>query len=241
MSSNLATKLREGTKKAHTAAENMGFIKCFLKGVVEKSSYRKLAANFYFVYSAMEEEIERHRQHPVISKIYFPELNRKATLEQDLHYYYGGNWREQISASPACQEYVARIHEVSETAPELLVAHSYTRYIGDLSGGQILKNIAQRAMNLSEGEGTAFYEFDSIPDEKQFKAKYRQNLDEMPIDDATADRIVEEANDAFGLNMKMFQELEGNLVKAIGQMLFNSLTRRRVRGSTDTGLAATAE
>ena len=47
------------------------------------------------------------------------------------------------------------------------------------------------------------------------------------------DRIVEEANDAFGLNMKMFMELEGSLVKAIGQMVFNALTRRRVRGSTD--------
>jgi len=59
MSSNLATKLREGTKKAHTMAENVGFVKCFLK-VVEKNSYRKLIGNFYFVYSAMEEEMERH-------------------------------------------------------------------------------------------------------------------------------------------------------------------------------------
>jgi heme oxygenase len=33
--------------------------------------------------------------------------------------------------------------------------------------------------------------------------------------------------------MKMFQELEGNLIKAIGVMVFNSLTRRRTRGSTE--------
>ncbi|MGL6341317.1 MAG: biliverdin-producing heme oxygenase, partial [Waterburya sp.] len=42
MSINLATMLREGTKKSHTMAENVGFVKCFLKGVVEKKSYRKL-------------------------------------------------------------------------------------------------------------------------------------------------------------------------------------------------------
>jgi heme oxygenase len=42
------------------------------------------------------------------------------------------------------------------------------------------------------------------------------------------------------MNMKMFQELEGNLIKAIGIMLFNTLTRRRSTGSTETGLA-TAE
>jgi heme oxygenase (biliverdin-producing, ferredoxin) len=234
---NLAIKLKEGTKKAHTAAENVGFVKCFLKGVVEKNSYRKLVGNLYFVYSAMEEEMERLAQHPIVSKIYFPELNRKASLEQDLFYYYGSNWREQVVLSPAGKAYVDRIREIAATTPELLISHSYTRYMGDLSGGQILKGIAQRGMNLSEGEGTAFYEFADIPDEKAFKAKYRQSLDEAPIDEATADRIVEEANDAFGVNMKMFQELEGNLVKAIGMLLYNTLTRRKTRGSTELATA----
>lgn len=237
MSVNLAPMLREGTKKSHSMAENVGFVKCFLKGVVEKKSYRKLVMNFYFVYSAMEEEMERLKDHPVVSKIYFEKLNRKQTLEQDLHFYFGPNWREEISISPAGQVYVDRIKEIANSEPELLVAHSYTRYIGDLSGGQILKNISQRAMNLSDGEGTAFYEFPEIPDEKAFKNMYRQTLNELPIDMSTAEKIVDEANDAFGMNMKLFQELEGNLIKAIGQMLFNTLTRRRVRGSTELATA----
>ncbi|MFO8040720.1 MAG: heme oxygenase (biliverdin-producing) [Sodalinema sp.] len=233
MTSNLATKLREGTKKSHTMAENVGFIKCFLKGTVEKNSYRKLATNFYFVYSAMEEEMERHREHPVLSKLYYPQLNRKESLEQDLHYYFGPNWRDMVQPSEGGQGYVNRIREVSNSEPELLVAHCYTRYLGDLSGGQILKNIAQKAMGLQDGEGTAFYEFQDIPDEKAFKAEYRQAMDSLPIDEAQADRIVDEANDAFKLNMVMFEELEGNLIKAVGQMLFNSLTRRRSRNTNE--------
>ncbi|HIK27818.1 MAG: heme oxygenase (biliverdin-producing) [Oscillatoriaceae bacterium SKW80] len=236
MSCNLSTKLREGTKKSHTMAENVGFVKCFLKGVVEKNSYRKLVGNLYFVYSAMEEEMERHKNHPIVSKIYFPELNRKASLEKDLFYYYGANWREEVAPSAAGAAYVQRIREVSEKEPELLIAHSYTRYLGDLSGGQILKGIAQRAMNL-EGEGTAFYEFQDIPDEKAFKNIYRRALDELPIDENTANRIVDEANAAFQLNMNMFKELEGNLIKAIGLMLFNTLTRRRTKGSTELATA----
>lgn len=237
MSSNLATKLREGTKKSHSMAENTGFIACFLKGTVEKNSYRTLVSNLYFVYSAMEEEMERQKDHPIIAQIYFPELNRKAALEQDLHYYYGANWREQVAPSAAAQDYIDRIRAVSNTAPELLVAHSYTRYLGDLSGGQILKGIAQRGMNLNEGEGTNFYEFKTISDEKAFKNKYRQAMNDLPVDEATADRIVDEANDAFGQNMRMFKELEGNLIKAIGVMLFNSLTRRRNRGNTELATA----
>jgi len=241
MSINLATQLREGTKKSHTMAENVGFIKCFLKGVVEKASYRKLVGNFYFVYGAMEEEMMKLKDHPVISQIYFPELNREKSLEKDLYYYYGPNWRQEVKLSPAGEEYVKRIHQVAKEQPELLVAHSYTRYMGDLSGGQILKNIAQKAMNLEEGPGTAFYEFENIPDEKAFKVQYRQALDELNVDQATADQIVVEANDAFKLNMKMFQELEGNLIKAIGQMFFNSLTRRRNRSNSDKDLATVSE
>jgi heme oxygenase (biliverdin-producing, ferredoxin) len=237
MSSNLATKLREGTKKAHSMAENTGFIACFLKGTVEKNSYRKLVASLYYVYTAMEESMVKHRSHPVLSHLYFPELDRKESLERDLTFYFGQNWRNEISQSPATQEYVARIYEIAETDPELLVGHLYSRYLGDLSGGQILKKIAVNAMNLGE-QGTAFYNFEQIPDEKAFKVKYRQTLDDLPCDEASCDRIVEEANAAFGLNMKLFNELEGNLIKAIGIQLFNLLTRKRKRGSTEGELAA---
>ena len=65
MSVALAAQLREGTKKAHTMAENTGFVSCFLKGVVDKSSYRKLVADLYFVYSAMEEEVDQLKDHPL--------------------------------------------------------------------------------------------------------------------------------------------------------------------------------
>lgn len=233
MSNNLATQLREGTKKAHTMAENVGFVRCFLRGVVEKKSYRKLVGNFYFIYCAMEEELEKHKDHPIVSKVYFPELHRKASLEEDLAFYYGPNWKDEIVLSKGGKKYVNRIREIGNTSPELLVGHSYTRYLGDLSGGQILKTISQRAMNLAGNDGVAFYEFPTIDDEKAFKDNYRASLCEAPVDDATADAIVEEANDAFGINMELFQELEGNLVKAIGVMLFNSLTGGRRRGSTE--------
>jgi heme oxygenase (biliverdin-producing, ferredoxin) len=68
MSVALASQLREGTKKAHTMAENTGFVSCFLKGVVDKASYRTLVADLYFVYAAMEEEIGKLRAagHPVV-------------------------------------------------------------------------------------------------------------------------------------------------------------------------------
>jgi heme oxygenase len=214
-------------------AENTGFVSCFLKGVVDKASYRTLVADLYFVYSAMEEEFGKLRDHPVVGPVSFAELNRRDSLEQDLAFYFGSDWRGAVQSTPGAQQYVDRLHQVARDCPELLVGHHYTRYIGDLSGGQILKNIAQKAMNLGEHDGLRFYEFDAIPDEKGFKANYRTVLDSLPIDQAMADRIVEEANQAFHLNMVMFQELEGNLIAAIGKVLFGFLTRRQRAGSTE--------
>ncbi len=235
MSVELATQLREGTKKSHTMAENTGFVSCFLKGVVDKTTYRNLVADLYFVYSAMEEEIGKlcEAGHPIVSAIGFTELNRRETLEQDLNFYFGKGWRTLLMPSPSAKVYVDRIRNVSQVKPELLIGHHYTRYIGDLSGGQILKRIAKKAMNLNDNNGLNFYEFNNIPDEKEFKKNYTRTLNSLPIDQDMADLIVDEANSAFKYNMEMFKELEGNLVATIGKILFNLLTRNSRRGSTE--------
>ncbi len=231
----LAAQLREGTKKSHTMAENTGFVSCFLKGVVDKSTYRKLIADLYFVYSAMEDEISRlsNEDHPVVKFIGFQELYRRETLEQDLAFYFGENWINVLEASSSAKAYGERIRHVANIQPELLVGHHYTRYIGDLSGGQILKRIAQKAMNINGNNGLRFYEFDQISDQKQFKLRYSEILDSLPIDQQMADLIIEEANLAFKYNMDMFKELEGNLIAVIGKLLFSFLTSRSRRGSTE--------
>ena len=48
----LSLKLREGTSQNHSQAESAGFIRCFMKGVLERESYSKLLEAFYFIYSA---------------------------------------------------------------------------------------------------------------------------------------------------------------------------------------------
>ncbi|MBO1046626.1 MAG: heme oxygenase (biliverdin-producing) [Dolichospermum sp. DEX182a] len=224
MSNDLAMKLRVGTQQAHIDSENLGFMKCFVKGVVDRDCFIQLLRNFYFVYSELETAIEKHKQHPVINLIYFPELNRQSSLEQDMLFYYGNQWQKRITPSPAAQAYIARIQQISTHEPALLLAHSYTRYLGDLSGGQMLQKIAQSALKLSGHEGTSFYNFQQIPDKQAFKEKYRQALDKLSIDDKTTDKIVAEANHAFKLNMQILKELESILIQALGRATYNELT-----------------
>lgn len=236
MSSNLANRLREGTQHAHTSAENTAFMKCFLKGIVEKNSFRQLTANLYFVYRTLEEEIRHYLDCPAVRGIYFPELERVAKLEDDLAYYYGDNWREEIAPTPEGEVYVNRILAAAKSDPALLVAHSYVRYMGDLSGGQSLRNIARSAMNLPPDRGTGLHEFDAIStveERRAFKFRYRDALNELPVTEAQIEAIVQEAIDAFALNRAVFHEQEDAVRAAIGEATFDLLTRQDKPGSTE--------
>ena len=217
----LSQELKEGTKKSHSAAENTKFVTAFLRGVVDEESYRKLITDFYFVYSALEEEFTRLNDDPVLMLINFPELWRTELIKKDLRYFYGPNWNTIIKPSEACVQYVERIHEVAEYEPMLLIGHHYTRYLGDLSGGQILKGIAEKALNLPKGEGLNFYEFD-IEDKKAFKQKYRDALDNLPVDTQQVNAIITEANYAFRLNMYMFDQLSGNAGQGFWKVLLGT-------------------
>ena len=116
----LSTELKTGTKKSHSAAENTKFVASFLRGVVDPEEYRKLIANFYFVYRAMEEEIRKHHDDTMMSVIDDPVLYRTNSLEKDLAYYYGDNWKSIIKPTDACQQYVKRIYDVDKL---LLIGH----------------------------------------------------------------------------------------------------------------------
>ena len=206
--SDLANKLKIGTQYAHSAAEHTEFMKRFVKGIIGKETLGQLLGNLYYVYNQLESELQHHQDHNSVGQIYFAELNRTPKLAQDLTFHYGENWQASFQPTPAARAYMAQIQSVSQSAPELLIAHAYTRYMGDLSGGQMLQRIAQTALGLESHEGITFYDFDDIQDVNQFKIKYRDALDSLPIDDVMADRIVAEANTAFSLNISMMRELE---------------------------------
>lgn len=231
----LSARLREGTAQSHTQAENSAYMKCFLKGVVEREPFRKLLANLYQVYRCLETALEQQQQHPILGRIYYPELFRTAALQQDLAYFYGQDWAAQIPTLPTGKVYVERLKSLATQAPQLLVAHAYTRYMGDLSGGQSLKPIIRSALNLVGTEGTAMYEFSDIPTpaaRRKFKETYRQALDSLTLTESEISAIVAEANLAFTLNQNLLHDLEPDLVTILGEHTFDLLTRQDRPGST---------
>ena len=203
-------------------AENTKFVASFLRGVVDYEEYRKLLTNFYYVYDTMEQRI-RETEDPMVQAIKSEDLERKEAIERDLEYYYGPEWKDKQIPSEACNTYCHRINEVAEKDPYLLIAHHYTRYIGDLSGGKILKEIAARVLKPPVGKGLDFYEFPSIPNAKEFKNNYRACLDNLDCDEQQINALVTEANYAFRLNMYMFEEIQGSASKSFLRLALSYL------------------
>lgn len=224
MTTQFSKEIKEGTKKSHSAAENTKFVASFLKGVLDPEEYRKLITNFWYVYETMELRLQESND-PFVKELkqWNVLLFRTAFIQRDLRYYYGPFWREKQIPTEACNKYCHRINEIAEKDPYLLIAHHYTRYIGDLSGGQILKGIAKKALNPPEGEGLHFYDFPRIKDAKAFKTEYRSTLDNLDLTREQKDALVEEANYAFKLNMDMFNEMKGSATKSLLVLLRNTL------------------
>jgi len=199
----LSIMLREGTMDSHRSAEQTEFVKAFLKGNITRNLYAKHLSLLKLVYDALERNLRASLSNPAVAKIHFPELERAREIEKDLQFF-SMNAGE---STPATDKYVARLNELGTSSPWLLAAHSYVRYLGDLSGGQALKRVAGKALDLTS-DGLRFYDFPAIGDIPGFKTVYREALDSLPLDESQKQELVGEAVLAFDLNTGIFHDLE---------------------------------
>ena len=197
--------LRTATLPAHQAAERAPFIMALMTGALDLEAYADYLAQLYRVYSALEDSVELVADDPIVSPFLDERLHRRAAIESDLEAMIGPRWRVVLpDAVPATSAYVQHIWTATQEWPSAYVAHHYTRYLGDLSGGQIIARMLTTHYTLREEElGMYRFELKAPP----FKAAYRELLDQAPWDDDERARMVEEANTAYAFNQAIFDEL----------------------------------
>lgn len=203
----LSISLREGTKASHRMAEQSPFMRKLFEGHLTQEVYGEFLVQLFIIYHALEDSQYHHFNHSVLGKVHFPSLFRSEALKQDLDFYFGGSSWKEYHPTPATEAYVQRIRSLAMDWVDGLVAHHYTRYLGDLSGGQVLKRIIARTFNLPSDEGLAFYNFPEITNIPHFKDEYRMALDSLPVDEESVQKIVDEANLAFCLNRAVFDSM----------------------------------
>jgi heme oxygenase len=200
----LSVAMKEGSTAEHDAAEQSPFVSELLAGRVNSRGYADYLLRLRVVYGALEDAVRGRRDDPLVAAVYDPALERVPAIDADLEHWAPG--AAHGVQSPAAQAYRDRIAGASWGGA--LVAHHYTRYLGDLSGGQIIGKMLDRTFGLG-GAGLAFYEFPVRA--KPYKDEYRARLDGLVLDADEVGRAVDEVKVAFGLNQALFDELAGNL------------------------------
>ena len=200
----LSAAMRQDSTDQHDAAEQSPFVTELLSGRVNEQGYVDYLLRLRAIYDALEAAVREHRDNPLVGAVYDPALERLEAIDADLAHWAPG--ADRVIDSPAVRAYCARFADAPWGGA--LVAHHYTRYLGDLSGGQAIGRILGRSFDL-EGEGLAFYDFPMRP--KPYKDAYRGRLDGLGLDEDEIDRVVDEVKLAFSLNQHVFDELAENL------------------------------
>lgn len=207
MSIPLAARLREATRELHTEVERAGVMRSLLRGELGRAGYCALLRNLHALYLPLEQALARHAAHPGLAALVEPALFRSEALAQDLAGLHGPRWADEIAVVPAARDYAAHLRELDASAPLRLAAHAYVRYLGDLSGGQLLASRVARQLALDEGTGVAFYDFGPAAVVTARAAALRLALDQLARDEDEAAALVDEACAAFVRHRQLFEAL----------------------------------
>lgn len=204
-----STVIRESSWSDHSDSEGATFMEDIMRGRGSLQDYIELVAQHHSVYEALEAAADRFAADPAFAPFHSPGLARMPALEADLAHLIGDDWRDRISPVPATAAYAARIREVAEEGWIAgLVAHHYTRYLGDLSGGQMIAKRVAKQHGLDR-EGVAFYDFGALGSLVDFKNEYRVALDVLGerLDAEERARMLDEVRAAYAFNTAVFVDL----------------------------------
>ncbi|TFL02521.1 hypothetical protein BDV98DRAFT_547013 [Pterulicium gracile] len=231
----LSALLKDGTTEAHERIENTAGAGYLTRAELDKVDYSRYLMILWHIYDAFERALVQHQSHPALAPTYNPVLLQRApALAADISFLLQipgpeDAWKShpvhtQLLASPPeiLTKYTNHINAISASAdPSPLLAHSYVRYLGDLSGGQFIRRKTAKAYDLDEetGAGIAFYQFSKLGesgsmesatqgDMRKIKIWFRDGLDAGAGDNLELKQtIVAEANRAFDLSSEVFETL----------------------------------
>ena len=205
----LSVAMRDGSRTQHEQAESASFIADLMGGKVNEAGYVNYLRALAPVYEALERTSRELADHPVVSLLHDTDLERHPSITADIEAWSTGDAAETVCEGRSVQAYVDAIRATVDD-PVRFVAHHYTRYLGDLSGGLAIGRILDREFGR-EGSGLSFYDFASIEKPKVYKDEYRARLDALPLTAEERADVVDEVQKAFSHNQAIFLELGEHL------------------------------
>jgi len=175
--------LKELTYEHHRNAERQKFVKVLMSGSIDPKLYATFLYNQYVNYNILE---TCAMAQGVLNGL--PDIRRAPRILEDFQELWGEGApdKEPPKTTPSSREYADHIMSIS-TDPEKLMAHVYTRHMGDLSGGQMIRKKVPGAGKMFDFE-----------DPSALKTAIREKLN---------DNMADEAKICFEFATKLFQEM----------------------------------
>ncbi len=192
--------MMEATAELHRRAERSGVVGALLAGSTTRRAYTLFLRNLLPAYDALERALGANAH---TRELVGPELSRVGSIERDLVQLAGPSWHAAVPLLPQGRAYTEGVVAAAAGDGRRLIAHAYTRYLGDLGGGPILRRRVSSTLHLDE-RALAFYDFPAIGDLRTYAAAYRLRLDSAAHNFGdTPDSFVEEAVRAFQMNIAL--------------------------------------
>jgi heme oxygenase len=201
----LAQQLKQATAPLHRQVERSGLMRRLLAGDFGHADYVTLLHDLAALYGALETALARHASHPWLAPVIDHALFRTESLRRDLQALPLAAPRDP---SPATVAYVVRLRWLDQHDPGRLLAHAYVRYLGDLSGGQVVQRIVARTLGLTPPAGLRFYDFGDAPTVAARAHAFRRGLAALRLDADAVQALSAEAQWSFAQHVQMFSELD---------------------------------
>lgn len=196
--------LRASTATAHERAENSNFITELMSGNLDLTSWSRFLEQLEAIYAALEEVRPTIPADAHIAPLMDERLDRAEAIRRDLAKVQAETGAAPIGVLPSTAAYAERIRQTAGD-PVRYLAHHYTRYLGDLSGGRIIKVKLDQHYDLA-ADSAAFFDFGNLQP-VPFKRAYRATLDEWNLGADGLRQLTEEASASFAANEAVFAEL----------------------------------
>ncbi|ESN90403.1 hypothetical protein HELRODRAFT_70990 [Helobdella robusta] len=118
------SEMRNNTQKIHDESDKLINLK-IVAALTDVKVWSQAIADFYFVFRQIEIALEKLKSDARLNVLHFcaePEFRRTELFQKDLQYYMGDDWMTTAKPSEVAVNYCARIEEVSNTKPVLIIA-----------------------------------------------------------------------------------------------------------------------
>lgn len=202
-----SAQLRGGTTTEHNNAEHSKTMTDLMAGDLSLEQFIAMQVQHGFVYEALENALDAVAHDPIVAPFVDERLRRTPSMRSDLLSLDAAS-KVQLSPTAATQAYVEHLTDLAQTWPLGVIAHHYTRYLGDLSGGQFICRVVERTYGIDASSGTSFFHFTEIESIPGFKEEYRSKLDALPLGIEDRDRFINEVMKAYEMSTDLFFSLD---------------------------------